>query len=153
MIVLCMLLQRRQEYKKISAGSKGLPRSTDHDLHPDYFTPDQTMCSLSLRLVNLLRMQVPFVFSYLLEKKVAAAGSECLGYIYIYIYIYIHSCVHILSLSCVVMVGMGSHFYGAKDFQIYILFSLINSCIAATSLSLFKTTLEFPMRSMVHVCK
>jgi len=51
MIVLCMLLQRRQEYKKISAGSKGLPRSTDHDLHPDYFTPDQTMCSLSLRLV------------------------------------------------------------------------------------------------------
>ncbi|XP_039772148.1 atherin-like [Panicum virgatum] len=28
--------------------------------------------------VNLLRMQVPFVFSYLLEKKVAAAGSECL---------------------------------------------------------------------------
>jgi len=46
MIVLCMLLQRRQEYKKISAGSKGLPRSTDHDLHPD-----QTMCSLSLRLV------------------------------------------------------------------------------------------------------
>ncbi|XP_039845879.1 uncharacterized protein LOC120705551 isoform X5 [Panicum virgatum] len=79
--------------------------------------------------VNLLRMQVPFVFSYL------------------------YSCVHILSLSCVVMVGMGSHFYGAKDFQIYILFSLINSCIAATSLSLFKTTLEFPMRSMVHVCK
>ena len=62
-------------------------------------------------------------------------------------------CVHILSLSCVFMVGMGSHFYGAKDFQIYILFSLINSCIAATSLSLFKTTLEFPMRSMVHVCK
>ena len=49
--------------------------------------------------VNLLRMQVPFVFSYLLEKKVAAAGSECLGYIYIQL------CSHLISELC----GHGSN--------------------------------------------
>ncbi|KAG2605394.1 hypothetical protein PVAP13_4NG077000 [Panicum virgatum] len=79
MIVLCMLLQRRQEYKKISVGSKGLPRSTDHDLHPDYFTPDQTMCSLSPSGQFVKDASAICIFLPLREKKVAAAGSECLA--------------------------------------------------------------------------